>query len=144
MDYLTFIAEQKIAQALEKGELKPTLWKNRPLPLEDDHLVPDDLKMAYKMLKNAGYLPPEVETRKEISRIEQLIAQTEDEHVRIKQMKKLSVLLMKVDNARGKPSNIAHQDDYYRKVVEATTLRSQQQDKRQAPAKKTFPLPLDK
>ncbi len=129
MDYLTFIAEQKIAQALEKGELNPTAWKNKPLPLKDDHLVPDDLKMAYKILKNAGYLPPELETRKEITRLEQLISQTEDEHLRIKQMRKLSVLLAKVDACRNAPVNIANQDEYFQKVVEHTTLHSRNKKK---------------
>jgi Domain of unknown function (DUF1992) len=70
MDCLAFIAEQKIAQAIAKGELKTSGWENRPLPLEDDHMVPADLKMAYKILKNAGYLPPEIEARKEINRLE--------------------------------------------------------------------------
>lgn len=124
MDCLTFIAEQKISQAIQKGEFNPTGWKNKPLPLDDDHLVPDDLKMAYKILKNAGYLPPEIETRKEITRLEQLIAKTEDEHQRIQQMRKLSVLLMKVDASRRTPANIAHDDEYFRKVVERTTVRS--------------------
>ena len=124
MDCLAFIAEQRIAQAIEKGELKTTGWENRPLPLDDDHMVPDDLKMAYKVLKNAGYLPPEIETRKEITRLEQLIAQTEDEHQRLQQMRKLSVLMMKVDANRRTPANIAHDDEYFRKVVERTSVRS--------------------
>jgi len=124
MDCLTFIAEQKIAQAIKDGELKTTGWENRPLPLEDDHLVPDDLKMAYKILKNSGYLPPEIENRKEISRLEQLIASTEDEHQRLQQMRKLSVLLMKVEANRRTPSNIAHDDDYYRRIVERTSIRN--------------------
>jgi hypothetical protein len=124
MDCLTFIAEQKISQAIERGELNPSGWKNKPLPLEDDHLVPDDLKMAYKILKNAGYLPPEIQTRKEITRLEELIARTEDEHERLQQMRKLSVLLMKVEANRRTPANIAHDDEYYRKVVERTSVRS--------------------
>jgi len=124
MDCLAFIAEQRITQAIERGELKTTGWENRPLPLDDDHMVPDDLKMAYKVLKNAGYLPPEIETRKEITRLEQLIAQTEDEHQRLQQMRKLSVLLMKVDANRRTPANIAHDDEYFRKVVERTSVRS--------------------
>jgi len=129
MDCLAFIAEQRIAQAIERGELKTTGWENRPLPLDDDHMVPDDLKMAYKVLKNAGYLPPEIETRKEITRLEQLIAQTEDEHQRLQQMRKLSVLLMKVDANRRTPANIAHDDEYFRKVVERTSVRSGGKDK---------------
>jgi len=130
MDCLAFIAEQRIAQAIEKGELKTSGWKNRPLPLDDDHLVPDDLKMAYKLLKNAGYLPPEIEARKEITRLEQLIAKTEDEHQRLQQMRKLSVLMMKVEANRRTPANIAHDDEYFRKVVERTSVRTGETNKK--------------
>ncbi len=129
MDCLTFIAEQRITQAIEKGELKTDGWKNKPLKLDDDHLVPDDLKIAYKMLKNAGYVPPEIETRKEINRLEQLIAKTEDEHQRVQQMRKLSVLLMKVEKNRTSPANISHDDEYYRKVVERTSLGAKNSEK---------------
>lgn len=125
MNCLAFIAEQRISQAIEKGELKTDGWENKPLKLDDDHLVPDDLKIAYKMLKNAGYVPPEIETRKEINRLEQLIAKTEDEHQRVQQMRKLSVLLMKIDKNRNSPANIAHDDEYYRKIVERTSLGAQ-------------------
>ena len=129
MDCLTFIAEQKIAQAIEKGELKTSGWENKPLKLEDDHMVPDDLKMAYKLLKNAGYIPPEIEQRKEITRLEELIAKTEDEHERLQQMRKLSVLLMKVDANRITPANISHDDEYYRKLVEKTSVHSTKKEK---------------
>jgi hypothetical protein len=124
MDSIAFIAEQKIQEAMKNGDLTNEKWKNRPLPMEDDSFIPDDLKMAYKILKNSGYLPPEIEERKEVKRLEELIAVTEDEHVRLKQMKKLSVLLMKIDARRGKVSNIARQDNYYRKVVEKITLNA--------------------
>ncbi|MGI6638056.1 MAG: DUF1992 domain-containing protein [Desulfobulbus sp.] len=64
------IAERKIQQAMEEGAL-PDLshWKNKPLP-QDDSLakVPPDLRMAYKVLKNAGYIPEELALRKEILR----------------------------------------------------------------------------
>jgi len=124
MNSIAFIAEQKIQEAIKNGDLNIERWKNRPLPMEDDRLIPDDLKMAYKILKNSGYLPPEIEERKEVKRLEELIAATEDEHVRLKQMKKLNVLLMKIDARRGKTSNIARQDDYYRKVVEKISLNA--------------------
>ena len=107
MDPLSFIAEQKIAQAMQERDLNSPKWKNKPLPLDDDHFVPDDLKMAYKILKNSGYLPPEIEDRKEVKKLEDLIACTEDEHERLKQMKKLNVLLMKIDAQRSSPVNIA-------------------------------------
>ncbi len=124
MDSLARIAEQKILEALQKGNLTNSKWKNKPLPPDDDHNIPDDLKMAYKILKNSGYLPPEVEERKEVQRLEELIAATEDEHERLQQMRKLNVLLMKIDAKRSTPVNISHQDEYYRKIVERVSLNS--------------------
>ncbi|MEE4240488.1 MAG: DUF1992 domain-containing protein [Desulfopila sp.] len=124
MDSLARIAEQKILEAMKTRSFTSEKWKNKPLPLEDDRHIPDDLKMAYKILKNSGYLPPEIEERKEIHRLEELIAATEDEHERLRQMKKLDVLLMKVDARRSRPANIAQQDQYYQSVVERISLRN--------------------
>ena len=123
MSILAFLAEQKISQAMANSDLNSPNWKNKPLPLDDEHWIPDDLKMAYKILKNAGFVPPEIEVRKEIGRLEQLIATTEDEHLRIKQMQKLNVLMMKIESSRGRPVNIADQDEYYRQIVENISSR---------------------
>jgi hypothetical protein len=124
MDSLSLIAEQKIAQAMQERDFNSPKWKNKPLPLDDDRFVPDDLKMAYKVLKMSGYLPPEIEDRMEVKKLEDLIACTEDEHERLKQMKKLNVLLIKIDAKRQVPANISSQSEYYRKVVERITLHS--------------------
>ncbi len=129
MDSLAFIAEQRIAEAMREKDLNSPKWKNKPLPLDDDRFVPEDLKMAYKILKNSGYLPPEIEERKEIKQLEDLIACTTDEHERLKQMKKLSVLLMKVDAKRSFSTNLSSQNEYYRQVVERITLNSKAKDK---------------
>jgi len=112
------LAEQRIAKAIEDGTLKVDGWKNKPLPLDDDSFVPDDLKMAYKILKNSGYVPPEVELRKEVQKLEDLIIKTEDSHQRVKQMKKLDLLMRKIDLQRSRPSSIEHDDAYYQKIVE--------------------------
>ncbi len=112
------IAEQRIAKAIEDGTLKTDGWKNKPLPLNDDAFVPEDLKMAYKILKNSGYVPPEIETRKEIQKLEDLIVKTEDSHQRVKQMKKLDLLMRKIDAQRSRPASIEHDDAYFRKIVE--------------------------
>mgnify|MGYP001552911386 FL=1 len=120
---LLSIAERRITEAIENGTLRTDSWKNKPLPLDDDSFVPEDLKMAYKVLKNSGFVPPEIETRKEIQKLEDLISTTEDEHQRIRQMKKLNVLMMKLDSQRAHPSSIEHDDVYYQKVVEKVSCR---------------------
>jgi hypothetical protein len=130
MDSLYLIAEQKITQAMKEKDFNSPKWKNKPLPLDDDRFVPDDLKMAYKILKNSGYLPPEIEDRKEVKKLEDLIACTEDEHDRLKQMKKLNVLLMKIDARRSSPTSITSQHDYYQQVVERITVHSKSKVKK--------------
>lgn len=57
---LEFIAERRIAEALAKGELDELPGAGKPLELDDDALIPEELRMAYRILKNAGYAPEEV------------------------------------------------------------------------------------
>jgi len=123
LDAIQIIAERRIAEAIRRGDLKVEGWKGKPLPEEDLSHVPPDLRMAYKILKNSGYLPPELELRREITHLEDLIRSTEDEHLRLKQMKKLSVLKMKLESSRGKPLSLGDRE-YQRKVVEKLTLFS--------------------
>ena len=63
-------------------------------------------------------MPPEIETRKEIQKLEDLIVKTEDSHQRVKQMKKLDLLMRKIDAQRSRPASIEHDDAYFRKIVE--------------------------
>ena len=69
---LEFLAEQKIAEAVSRGELDGLPGEGKPLDLDDDALVPEELRLAYRILKNAGFVPPEVETLNEIGELERL------------------------------------------------------------------------
>ena len=120
LNAIQIIAERKIAQAIRDGELAVDGWQGRPLP-EDDVQVPPELRMAYKLLKNAGYLPPEIEAKKEIQQLEELIAATEDEHERLRQMKKLQALRLKCNTLRRRPIHV-EEGDYHRKVVERLSV----------------------
>ena len=66
MDFLYRIAEQRITAAIENGEFRNLEGEGKPLRFEDEFWIPDDLRVAYKFLKNAGCIPPEIEMRKEI------------------------------------------------------------------------------
>ena len=126
LDAVRLIAERKILEAIRNGELENVSWRNRPLPMAGDPLVPEDLRMAYKILKNAGYVPPEVEARKEIQQIEDLLATCEDECTRVKQIKKLNYLVMKLNAMKGDGGSIENQEGYYRKVVERISVSRRQ------------------
>jgi hypothetical protein len=93
------IAERKIAEALERGELANLPGEGRPLALDDDALVPDDLRLAYRILKNAGFVPPEVEALGEIRQLEELVQQGEcDAEARAKAVRKLALLRTRIEN----------------------------------------------
>ena len=52
---LELMAERRIAEAVSRGELDHLPGAGRPLDLHDDPLVPEDLRIACRILKNAGY-----------------------------------------------------------------------------------------
>ena len=122
LEAIRLIADRKICEALEKGHLNIESWHNKPLPVSNDNMIPGELRMAYKILKNAGYLPPEIETKKEIQQIEDLLATCEDERIRVKQIKKLNCLVLKLNTMKGDTANIEGQEEYYRKIIERLSV----------------------
>lgn len=90
-DMLDFLAEQKIAEAVSRGELEGLPGEGRPLELDDDKLIPEDLRLAYRILKNAGFVPPEVEALIEIADLERLV--TKDS----KAARKLALLKTRIE-----------------------------------------------
>lgn len=65
MWFLTQLAEKRIEEARDRGDLDNLPGAGQPLLLDDDPLVPEHQRMAYRILKNSGYLPPELEMHKE-------------------------------------------------------------------------------
>ncbi|HGE6931706.1 TPA: DUF1992 domain-containing protein [Enterobacter cloacae] len=58
-------AERHIRDAQTKGEFDNLPGSGEPLVLDDDSHIPPELRAGYRLLKNAGCLPPELEQRKE-------------------------------------------------------------------------------
>ena len=73
MDYLHRIVEDRIQEAQKEGAFDNLPGKGKPLALEDDSSIPEDLRLAFKILKNANCLPIEMEMRKEIFNLRQLL-----------------------------------------------------------------------
>ena len=73
MDILAKIAEQKIREAVERGEFDNLAYHGKPLKLDDLTGVPAHLRMGYKILKNAGILPEEMQLKKAIVSLQDLL-----------------------------------------------------------------------
>lgn len=125
MDAISLIAERRIAEAQEKGALDNLPGAGRPLELEDDSMVPEDLRMAYKVLRNAGYLPPQLETAREIQTVMDLLESCADEREKYRQMQKLNLLLRKVGASRHRPVNFEEYETYYRRMVNRMRVAGQ-------------------
>lgn len=71
------LVESRIREASERGEFDGLPGAGRPLDLDDDALVPEELRAAYRLLKNAGCLPPELEALREIDALLERIVDAE-------------------------------------------------------------------
>jgi len=112
------IAEQRIKEALENGEFDNLPGRGEPLKLEDDSRVPEDLRMAYKVLKNADCLPPELELRKEIRQMEDLLESIPDEKEKYRQIRNINFKIMKLNLMGHKSPLMEEKELYYKKLVE--------------------------
>ena len=113
------LVEERIKQAQQKGDFNNLPGAGKPLNLQNDQHVPEDLRLPYKILKNADCLPEEITLNKEIQRTEDLIAAMPDTAQRYRAMQKLNFLIMKLNACRR--GNI--QFDVPQKYMGAVTNR---------------------
>lgn len=112
------IVEERIRQAVEKGDFDNLPGRGKPLRFEEMN-IPEDLRLAYKILKNADCLPPEIELRKEIRQTEDLMARAGDTAEKYRILKKLNVLIMKLNSSRPGVVKFEIPQDYETRLVEA-------------------------
>jgi hypothetical protein len=112
------IAERRILEAIREGAFDDLPGAGQPLKLEDDSNVPEDLRVAYKILKNAGYVPKEVALRKEIAQVEDLLENTEDTKAKYRQLKKLNYLITRLNILRKTSVNLEMDQRYEKKLAE--------------------------
>ena len=96
---LELLAERKIAEAVSRGELRDLPGEGRPLALDDDPLVPEELRVAYRILKNAGFVPPELADARERLELGALLATIDDDGERRKAAARLALLEMRREAA---------------------------------------------
>ncbi len=118
MDIFATIAEQKIREAMARGEFENLAGKGRPLPPDELAGVPEELRMAYKVLKNAGCLPPEVVLAKEIATLRNLVDSLEDDESRRQKLRELNFKLLRFNIMRKRPFNLDDFPEYRERVEE--------------------------
>lgn len=100
MSLLDQLAEKHILAALRQGELDNLPGAGHPLQLDDDSHVPSELRAGYRILKNSGFLPPELEMKREALELDELMRTVDPNEERYyQQAKRLSLLEVKLKQA---------------------------------------------
>ena len=118
MEILEKIAERKIREAMEQGAFDNLPGAGKPLREEDLAAVPEEYRMAYKVLKNAGCIPPELELRKEIMNLRNPLGTVEDDAERLKRLRELNFKLLKLNMTRKRPVDLEDFPEYRDKILE--------------------------
>lgn len=118
MDSFARIAEQRIREAIENGEFDNLEGQGKPIRLEDEAWIPEDLRMAYRFLKNAGCIPPELEARKEVINLFSVMRTLDDDKERLQKIRELNFKLLKLNMTRKKPFNFEDFPEYEGKCID--------------------------
>ncbi|MFH0997282.1 MAG: DnaJ family domain-containing protein [Pseudomonadota bacterium] len=97
------IIEERILQAQRRGDFENLPGSGKPLEIEDDRHIPEDLRLAYKILKNAGCIPPEIELKKEIHQTRDLLAAMDDTAQKYRTLTRLNFMIQKLNCLRNIP-----------------------------------------
>jgi hypothetical protein len=119
MDLFHIISEDRIKKAYQDGEFDNLPGLGKPLQLEDLSGIPEELRMAYKLLKNAGYTQEEGQLRQEMLTIEGLLKKCDDSTEKESLQKKLNEKLLRFNqlmSKRGVKTNSAIFKNYEQKV----------------------------
>jgi hypothetical protein len=110
------IAEERIQAAIRRGEFENLPGAGKPLRLDEDPLVPAEVRIANRILKNAGLVPVEVEQRREIAQLEAGIPAIRDDAARARAIEKLALLKLRLGARR---SLALSRNEVYRQKVMA-------------------------
>ncbi|MDJ0722273.1 MAG: DUF1992 domain-containing protein [Desulfobacterales bacterium] len=95
------IVEERIRAAQQKGHFDDLSGRGKPLPRDViGDTVPEDLRLSYRILKNADCVPPEVELQQEIRRTEDLLAGMSETRDKYGILKKINYLVIKLNTMR--------------------------------------------
>jgi DnaJ-like protein len=115
MLFVDLIAESKIAEAARAGAFDKLPGAGKPLDLDFDRMIPEDVRIAYRILRNSGFVPPELEARREAANLRNLLAVVADEDERGRAAAKLALIETALES-RGH-GRLGHGEAYRRRIL---------------------------
>ncbi|MBI0328113.1 MULTISPECIES: DnaJ family domain-containing protein [Burkholderia] len=121
MRLLDALVEQRIAAAAARGEFDDLPGAGAPMELDDDLLVPAEVRMANRILKNAGFVPPAVEQLRALRNLQDEMRAVSDRATRCRLQAKMLALDMALESLRGGPLVVPR--EYCRRIAERLSER---------------------
>lgn len=117
MKSLESLVEERIREAQARGEFDDLPGSGAPLELDDDLLVPEDLRVAYRVLKNAGFVPPEVEALRDARALETALQREDSPDERQRLLARMNAVLLRTPLGRRRGS-LRIEAAYFEKIAE--------------------------
>ena len=100
--------DEKIQEAIAKGEFNNLPGKGKPLDLDAYFATPEDLRMGYSILKSADIIPEEMELLKQIeglkTSLDSCTTETEKRSIQKQLSEKITSFNMRMERYRRKRS----------------------------------------
>ena len=101
-------ADEKIKEAIARGEFDNLPGKGKPLDLDAYFATPEDLRMGYSILKSADIIPEEMELLKQIAglktSLDSCTTKTEKRSIQNQLSEKITSFNMRMERYRRKRS----------------------------------------
>ena len=117
MNLFDHLVEKRIAEAGASGAFDDLPGTGKPLVLDDDLLVPEPVRVAYRVLRNAGMVPPEIDQRRELAQLRQDVAGLPAGEPRARALRKLQLLALSLAETGGGPRRALSEPQYFAKVL---------------------------
>ncbi|MDR1648021.1 MAG: DUF1992 domain-containing protein [Zoogloeaceae bacterium] len=119
MKVLDTLIEQRIAAAEARGEFRDLPGCGQPQYLEENPLIPAELRLMNRILKNAGFVPPAVTRMKEAGKVRHELVEALKNGNKEQQCQlqaRLLALELTLESTRG--AGLRVPQDYRRQVAE--------------------------
>ena len=101
MGFLDYMAERRIREAIENGDMNGLPGSGEPLVFADEAFVSPEQRMVNHILKRAGLVPADVSMRRAIADLRaEIRCLPQDDAQAADKRRELAYLLLKTDEAR--------------------------------------------
>jgi hypothetical protein len=122
MRLLDALVEQRIAAAAARGEFDDLPGAGVALAQEDDVQVPQEVRVANRILKNAGFVPPAAEQLRALRDLQDELNAVSDRAARCRLQARMLALDMALESLRGGPLVLPR--EYCRRIAERLSERA--------------------